>query len=153
MPRQTVVQGPAVSIDLRPGTADWDAFPRAVWLRLLGRALRANAAELRRYGEPGGHVPLREAIAQHLAVSRGVAARPEQVVIANGSQQALDLVARLRLRGGDAAVVEEPGYPDARRVLAASAARLLSVPVDDDGIDVRRLERVTGAKPAPRLDT
>jgi GntR family transcriptional regulator / MocR family aminotransferase len=140
-----------VSIDLRPGTSDWDAFPRRLWLRLLGRALRTNAAELRRYGEPGGHFPLREAIARHLAVSRGVAADAGQVVIVNGSQQALDLVARLRLRPGDTVGVEDPGYPDARRVLAGPAARLLFIPVDEEGIDVRALEMKTRAGPVPRL--
>ncbi len=140
-----------ISIDFRPGTSDWDAFPRRVWLRLLGRALRTNSAELRRYGEPGGHFPLREAIARHLAVSRGVAADAGQVVIVNGSQQALDLVSRMRLRPGDMAGVEDPGYPDARRVLAGAAAGLLTIPVDDEGIKVEALERKTRTGPGPRL--
>ena len=43
--------------DFRPGIPDWDAFPRALWLRLIGRALRKNAVELGRYGEPGGTSP------------------------------------------------------------------------------------------------
>ena len=87
--------------------------------------------------------PLREAIARHLAVSRGVVARPEQVVIVNGSQQALDLIARLCLRRGDSVALGGSRVPDARSVLSGSAARLVSVPVDDDGIDVGRLERMT----------
>jgi len=138
-------------IDFRPGIPDWDAFPRGLWLRLLGRALRTKAAELRRYGEPGGHFPLREAIARHLAVSRAVAAVPEQVVIVNGSQQALDLIARLFLRTGDTVALEDPGYPDARRVLSGPDSRQLFVPVDDDGIDVSILERMTRTRAAPRL--
>jgi GntR family transcriptional regulator/MocR family aminotransferase len=141
---------PAIRIDFRPGISDWEAFPRRLWLRLIGRALRANAAELRRYGEPGGYHPLREAIARHLAISRGVSALAGQVVICNGSQQALDLIARLCLRPGDRAALEDPGYPEARQVLGRGS-RPLFVPVDEDGMDVAALERMTHGRPAPRL--
>ena len=139
-----------VRIDFRPGISDWDAFPRRLWLRLIGRALRSNASELRRYGEPGGHLPLREAIARHLAVSRGVSAEPEQVVICNGSQQALDLIARLCLRPEDRAALEDPVYPEARQVLGAGS-RPLYVSVDEDGMDVAALERLARGRRAPRL--
>ena len=130
---------PAVAFDFRPGTPDWDAFPRALWLRLLGRALRRNAAELSRYGEPAGYFPLRRAIAQHLAISRGVNAQPEQVVIVNGSQQAINLIARGLLGSGDRVAVEDPGYPDARRNFAAVGARLVPLRVDRNGISLDRL--------------
>ena len=141
---------PAIRIDFRPGISDWEAFPRRLWLRLIGRALRANASELRRYGEPGGYYPLREAIARHLAISRGVSALAEQVVICNGSQQALDLIARLCLEPGDRAALEDPGYPEARQVLGRGS-RPLFVPVDGDGMEVAALERMTNGRPAPRL--
>jgi GntR family transcriptional regulator / MocR family aminotransferase len=142
---------PAVRIDFRPGISDWENFPRRLWLRLIGRALRANASELRRYGEPGGYFPLRQAIARHLAVSRGVSALAEQVVICNGSQQALDLIARLCLRPGDRAAFEDPGYPEARQVLGGGGSRPLFVPVDEDGMDVAELERMTRGRASPRL--
>ena len=137
--------------DFRPGIPDWDAFPRALWLRLIGRALRGNAAELGRYGEPGGYFPLREAIARHLAVSRGVVASAEQVVIVSGSQQALDLIARLCVRPSDSVALEDPGYPEAQRVLAGSASRQLFIPVDDEGIDVGALARMTRTRTPPRV--
>lgn len=137
-------------IDFRPGTPDWQAFPRALWLRLLGRALRKEASELTRYGDPAGYFPLREAIARHLALSRGVVARPEQVVIVGGSQQALDLLARLAVSPGDAVAVEEPGYPEARRVFAAAGARLVTVPVDAEGMRVEELAPLAGTQ-TPRL--
>jgi GntR family transcriptional regulator/MocR family aminotransferase len=79
-----------------------------------------------------------------------VSALAEQVVICNGSQQALDLIARLCLRPGDRAALEDPGYPEARQVLGASS-RPLFVPVDEDGMDVAALERMTHGRPAPRL--
>jgi GntR family transcriptional regulator/MocR family aminotransferase len=137
--------------DFRPGIPDWDAFPRTLWLRLMGRAMRRRAPDLSRYGGPAGHLPLRRAIARHLAVSRGVSASPQQVVIVSGSQQALDLIARLRVRPGDRVALEDPGYPEARRVLAGDTARAVPIGVDDEGIVVPALERACRRGSAPRL--
>ncbi len=137
--------------DFRPGIPDWDAFPRTLWLRLMGRAMRLRAPDLSRYGGPGGHFPLREAIARHLAVSRAVSAGAHQVVIVSGSQQALDLIARLRVRPGDCIALEDPGYPEARRVLAGATAGLVPVPVDGEGIDVPALERRCRRGTVPRV--
>ncbi|HEY3108919.1 MAG TPA: aminotransferase class I/II-fold pyridoxal phosphate-dependent enzyme, partial [Chloroflexota bacterium] len=95
--------------DFRPGTPDWEAFPRRIWWRLLGRRLRAG--ELGRYADPAGYRALRAAIAAHLAASRAVLCQPEQVAIVNGTQQAIDLLGRLLISPGDRVVVEEPGYP------------------------------------------
>ncbi len=138
-------------IDFRPGIPDWDAFPRALWHRLIGRALRANERELSRYGQPGGYPPLRRAIARHLAISRGVVADAEQVVIVSGSQQALDLIARLHVHPGESVAFEDPGYPEARQVLARQVSRPLFVPVDEEGLDVQALARRSRRGPPPRL--
>src|SRR5205823_10303836 len=96
--------------DFRPGQPDWLSFPRNLWRRLAARRWGQASAELASYGDPAGYRPLREAIATHLARSRGVRCGPEQVVVVNGSQQAADLLARVWLDPGDAAVVEDPGY-------------------------------------------
>jgi GntR family transcriptional regulator/MocR family aminotransferase len=134
----TSVDPPApIGFDFRPGTPDWDAFPRRIWWRLLGRRLRAG--ELGRYPDPAGYWALREAIARHLAASRAVICQPEQVAIVNGTQQAIDLLGRLLIAPGDRVVVEEPGYPEARRVLAAYGASLAPVPVDDRGLRAEAL--------------
>ena len=69
----------------------------------------------------------------------------------SGSQQALDLIARLCVRPGDGIALEDPGYPEAHRVLSASAGRRFYAPVDDEGIDVDSLVRMTRSLPAPRL--
>jgi GntR family transcriptional regulator/MocR family aminotransferase len=64
---------------------------------------------------------------------------PDRIVIVNGAQQALDLIARVLLDPGDGAVVEEPHYPGATIPFEALGARLLRVPVDADGLDPSRL--------------
>src|SRR5439155_23850229 len=131
--------------DFRPGTPDWDAFPRRMWGRLLARRLR-EGSELGRYGDPGGYPPLREALARHVAAARAVVCRPEQIVIVNGTQQALDLLGRLLIEPGDEVVVEDPGYVDARRAFAAYGARLLPVPVDRDGLCTSQLPDTARAR-------
>jgi GntR family transcriptional regulator/MocR family aminotransferase len=124
-----------------------DAFPRDLWGRLLTRQWRRSYAELFGYREPAGYRPLREAIAAYVGAARGVRCVPDQVLVVAGSQQALDLAARLLLDPGDAAWVEDPGYPNARGALAAAGARLVPVPVDREGLVVERgIERRADAR-------
>src|SRR4051812_41766079 len=120
----------------QPGVPALDAFPFDTWSKLLARHWRRPADNLLGYGEPQGHAPLRRAVSSYLGLSRAVRCAPEQVIIVDGAQMAFDLIARVLLDPGDAAWVEGPGYPGARGALAAAGARLVHVPVDDDGLDV-----------------
>jgi GntR family transcriptional regulator/MocR family aminotransferase len=140
----------ALGFDFRPGRPDWSAFPRGLWRRLAARRWAAASDELATYGEPAGYRPLREAIAGHLGRSRGVRCDPDQVVVVNGSQQAADLLARVWLDPGDAAAVEEPGYPEAALALRAYGVYVLPTPVDGDGLVVEALPRADQPQ-APRL--
>ena len=120
----------------RPGMPAIDAFPAEEWSRYVARRWRTGSPALLGYGDAAGYQPLRAAIATHLAVARGVRCDAGQVVIVAGSQQALDLAARVLLDPGDAVWIEDPGYPGARAALAAAGARLVPVPVDAEGLDV-----------------
>jgi GntR family transcriptional regulator/MocR family aminotransferase len=79
---------------------------------------------------------LREEIAAYLGAARAVECGWEQVIVVSGSQQALDLAARVLLDPGDAAWVEDPGYAGARGALIAAGARIVPVPVDEEGLRV-----------------
>jgi GntR family transcriptional regulator / MocR family aminotransferase len=129
----------------RPAFAD---FPHALWCRLLGR--RARRATLRDldYGPPEGREELREALAERLSRFRGIDVGAERIVIVNGSQQALDLVARVLLDPGDRVLIEEPHYLGARWVFVAAGAELVPGRVDEDGLQV---PGVRARRPAPRL--
>jgi GntR family transcriptional regulator/MocR family aminotransferase len=120
----------------RVGVPALDAFPWPLWTRLTSRRLRASAAALADYGMAAGYAPLRAAIAAHVGAARGVACSAEQVVVTNGAQQGLELAARLLLDPGDAVWMEEPGYLGARAAFASAGARLVPVPLDDEGLDV-----------------
>lgn len=121
-------------------------FPAHLWRRLGSAALGACAAGLSGYGPVGGDPRLRRAIAAHLAIHRGIAARPEQVVVTSGAQEALNLIARLILAPGDTVVVEDPGYAAAAQVFEAHGARLRPGPVDAEGLDAAALDGLS-----PRL--
>jgi GntR family transcriptional regulator/MocR family aminotransferase len=113
-----------------------DLFPTTLWAQLAGRRLRRATANLLLGCEPMGYRPLQTAVADYLVASRGVKCVPEQVAIVSGTQEALDLAARLFLNPGDRACVESPGYLGATRAFKAVGATIISVDVDDDGAAV-----------------
>ncbi|WP_158501956.1 PLP-dependent aminotransferase family protein [Vitiosangium sp. GDMCC 1.1324] len=114
------------------------AFPVSTWSRVLGRhSRRARAADLA-YSDSCGDSTLREAIAAHLAVSRGVITHADQVVITSGFHGALGLMAQALAKPGDQAWIEDPGYFRAHSALLLAGLRLAAVPVDAEGIDVAR---------------
>ena len=99
---------------IQAGLPALDEFPHALWNRLLHRTVRDLPAHAWGYAPPAGHPSLRRAISSYLGASRGVDCTPEQVVIVSGSQQGIDLTARILLDPGDRAVIEDPGYGGAR---------------------------------------
>ncbi|MEM7292333.1 MAG: PLP-dependent aminotransferase family protein [Pseudomonadota bacterium] len=114
-----------------------DAFPYAVWRRINNRLWKSmEPADWMGYGDTAGFWPLREGIAAHLHHTRGVRCTPEQVLVVNGSQQALDLVSRLLIARDDPVWFEDPGYAGAREALRYAGANLTPVPVDEQGMDV-----------------
>jgi GntR family transcriptional regulator/MocR family aminotransferase len=140
VPLTTAFDQPAI-FDFRTGIPDATLFPHARWRRLMARELRAEATSRGVYAHPAGLAALREAVARHIGLSRGVDAAPDDVVITNGTQQAVDIVARVLVRPGDCVAVEDPGYPPPRWLLQSLGSRVVGVPVDREGIVVERLPR------------
>jgi GntR family transcriptional regulator/MocR family aminotransferase len=87
-----------------------------------------------------GHPRLRAELAAMLARSRALAVSPANLMITRSIEQAIDLVARTLIAPGDAVAVEAFGYPPARSVLKMAGARLLPIPLDEQGMDVAALE-------------
>jgi GntR family transcriptional regulator / MocR family aminotransferase len=119
--------------DLRPGLPDPATFPAAQWRRQVGAAV---AAEQPWYGDPAGKIRLRRAIAAWVTRSRSVAADESTVVVTCGTQHAIDLAARVLLEPGDCVAVEDPGYVPPARLFEALGAKVVGVPVDDQGLVV-----------------
>lgn len=132
---------PEAEISLRFGSPAVEHFPIELWRRLLSRHCDNSAAILNYSADPAGYLPLRAAIADYLGRSRAVRCSAEQVIIVNGSQQALDLITRLTIDPGDWVAIEDPGYLGARQCFQAQGARLQAVRVDREGIDVEALNQ------------
>lgn len=130
---------PGRRYDFAYGRGDVADFPFARWRRLLTKHARQASARELDYGPAAGHPSLREAICTHVRRSRGVSCEPSQVIVVNGSQQAIDLVARVLVDPGDAVAIENPHYQGTRAILAASGARLCPVDVDEAGLDPSNL--------------
>jgi len=121
-----------------------DLFPSTVWGGLMARHSRGRPQAAMGYGDPMGHLPLRDAVARYLGAARGVRCSPAQVMIVSGSQQGLHIAARALLDPGERILVEEPGYPGAHAAFSSAQLEMVPVPVDDEGMAVSE-----GAERAP----
>lgn len=120
----------------RTGLPAFDAFPFDLWAKIVARQARHATGNALIYQDSAGYRPLREAIADHITVTRRVRCSADQILIVAGSQGGLDLVARLLLNPGDAVWLEDPGYPGARGAFLGVGARLAPMPVDQEGLMV-----------------
>jgi GntR family transcriptional regulator/MocR family aminotransferase len=136
----TVFETPA-RFDFRVGLGDASLFPDREWRRAVTRALRSSTTTAGVYEHPAGHRDLRAAIVRHIGISRGVHASADDIVITNGTQQALDLLARVLLAPGDAIAVEGPGYIPPKQLFKTLGIRVIGVPVDLEGLVVDALPR------------
>lgn len=114
-------------------------FPLDEWRRCTLYALRQMSQARGFYSQPEGVQPLRSAIAGHIAFARGVKCVADDVVVCNGAQQALDLIARVLIEPGCTVAMEDPGYTPARQLFAAQGAHVASVPLDSEGILVEQI--------------
>ncbi len=120
-------------IGFHPGRPEISMFPAATWSKLLAEQTRDVKREGFGYQSVGGHPKLRAAIAEYLAVSRGVKCVPEQVVAVSGTQAALDLLGRMFMDPGDSFQMEDPGYLGAYNAFINAGGRAMPLPVDDSG--------------------
>jgi GntR family transcriptional regulator/MocR family aminotransferase len=120
-------------------------FPSELWGRIAAERSRNFRSWLKTGHDGLGYRPLRDAIADYLRVSRGVRCGAEQIMIVSGAQQALDLLARLLLKQNDPVWMEDPGYFGASIAFGSVGARIIAVPVDEEGLSVS-----AGKKMCPR---
>jgi GntR family transcriptional regulator / MocR family aminotransferase len=129
------------------GRAEIDVRLVATWKHLASRALSGRSRLSWNYGDPRGEPELRRAIAEYLAVARGLRCDAEQIVLTSGTQQGLSLAIRILVNPGDTVVVKDPCYRSTVEILEAAEARIVPVAVDDDGLNIAAAPR----HPAPRL--
>jgi GntR family transcriptional regulator / MocR family aminotransferase len=118
------------------GQPPLDHFPVKIWSRLVARHSRHPEPSFLHYGSPMGLASLREAVAGYLRTARAVRCEADQILIVNGSQQAIALAAQVLLHPGSELWIEEPGYWGAQNAATLAGARLIPVPVDTEGLNV-----------------
>ena len=131
----------ADAISFAGGIPDSGLFPVDAFRRVINEVIRDEGEAVLQYYPVGGYPPLRRYIAAYL-LRFGLEARPEQILIVNGSQQGFDLIARTFIDPGDVVAIEQPTYPRAVQVFRAFGAQLLAAPWDAEGPRVDALERL-----------
>jgi GntR family transcriptional regulator / MocR family aminotransferase len=124
-----------------------DEFPIAIWERLREQALATKGAHLLRYASSRGEIELRKAIAAYLCDFRGAKCHPDQIVVVGGMQQAMLTCALALINQGEVAWIEDPGFHQARNVLAFTGAKIVPRSIDREGLVIGKCSR----KNSPRL--
>jgi len=146
-----VTAGPDI-ISFAGGLPAPELFP----LQDIGRAteevLREDGASAMQYGPTEGYLPLREWVCAHLSATVKLQASPDCVLITQGSQQGLDLVAKVLLDPGDRVLVETPSYVGALQAFGSYEAELVGIPSDENGMRTEELRRVLeSSAPKPKF--
>jgi GntR family transcriptional regulator/MocR family aminotransferase len=152
LPPMRVAPPPAVALGvarlrLDAGMPDARLFPSRVFARAFRRALERPGRGGLGNADACGHRRLREELAGMLAQTRGLAVTPDTLMITRSVEQGIDLVARCLVAPGDVVAIEAFGYPPAWRVFELAGARLVPLPLDDEGLDVDALEALVARTP------
>jgi 2-aminoadipate transaminase len=123
-----------------------EVFPTEEVKAATQRVLARHGAAALQYGATEGYRPLRELLVRHMA-RYGIEVGPDNVLVTTGAQQALDLVGKAFINPGDRVATEEPTYLGAIQAFSTYEAHYVTVPVDDDGMCVDRLEDALRAAP------
>jgi 2-aminoadipate transaminase len=123
-----------------------EVFPIKEFSEACQRVLAEKGKEALQYGATEGYGPLRELIAKNMK-RYGIVATPENVMLTSGSQQALDLIAKLLINRGDRILVEAPTYLGALQAFAVFGAEYVSVPIDHDGLRTDMLDEALRSGP------
>jgi 2-aminoadipate transaminase len=127
------------AISLSGGYPDPEYYPWELIGKLATEALAKDYPRILAYGPSNGFAELREWVAEH-SKQNGVEAKADEVVLCDGSTETMSLVARLVLQPGDAMVMEAPSYSGAVSVFLTSVAHVEQIPMDEQGIDIAKLE-------------
>lgn len=136
-------------ISLAYGSPDPDLFPMERFQVASEAVIRREGSDVLDYSERQGIGSLRDVIVSRMS-RLNVSTTPEHVLVVNGSMQGIDLLVRLLTDPGDTVIVESPTYLGALQAFQAQGLRIVGVPVDQDGMDVERVEFLL-ARYRPRL--
>lgn len=129
-----------ILVDFEYGNVDLDKFPLKQWKKCLSEAVEQDNNWLFQYSDKQGEFSLRQEIAKYLQQSRGVRAKPEQILITAGTQASIVVICQLLGLRGKRVAIEEPGYNGVRAVLEDQGCQIEPVPLEKDGLSVEHLQ-------------
>jgi len=134
-------------ISFRFGQPETEKLPLGQWRKLWSRHCRLGHHAVFNFTYDSlGYKPLREAIVRYVVRTRALQCEADQVIIVNGTLQAINLLTHILIERGDRVVIEEPSFLDVRRIFQSHGAQLLPIPVDESGIMVEKLPACSSPK-------
>ena len=133
--RHSILNDTRNPIDFWTQRTDPRSFPLRSWRRAILQSLASAGNNLTEYGDPSGYMPLRCSIADHILDSRGIRAKPEEIIIFAGAQLALNVALRVLVRGGEPIAVENPCNQGAAYLFESLGLKALPFPVNSRGVD------------------
>ncbi len=128
-------------ISFAGGLPNGTLFPMEHLRTATERVFEKGGPGIMQYSNSEGYYPLREEIAQRYRNTSNVIVNPDNILITNGSQQGLDILGKVFINEGDDIIIEEPGYLGAIQAFATYSATFNTVPVNEEGIDLEKLEQ------------
>jgi len=141
LPSLPVFPRQQIPFDFGLGVPDLSHFPWSLWRSILRSRSRLTPQSSQSYVQSSGYPPLRDAIASYVGFSRAVRCTADDVIVTNGAQQAFQLIADVLIQPGTVVAMEYPGYSMARLVFLARGAKVVDIPVDQEGLMVKCLPR------------
>ena len=138
-------------ISLAGGNPAPELFPSEALAEIAGEVLREKPVTALQYGITEGYMPLRDAVRERLKRVENIGSPDDEVIIVSGGQQAIELTTKVLVNEGDAVLVEEPSFIGATNAFRSYGAKLIGVPVEEDGIDVKALEKAAAETPNVRF--
>lgn len=123
------------------GIAAPELYPTEMFAHILNESLVVEGKGLLQHNSPQGLKSLRESLVDMMKI-RGIQVPPEDITVLNGSQQGLDIVARILLEPGDCVIIEQPCFLGAVDMFRAYGVKLIGIPTDEEGMVVERLEKI-----------
>ena len=138
-------------ISLAAGNPSPESFPVEDLARISSEIFSDSSTAALQYSVTEGYPPLREDVKARLASRFGIGRDFDMTIITSGGQQGIELLCKTMCDEGDTVIVEEPSFIGALNAFRSNGAKLVGIPMEDDGIDIGKLEDAMKNNPRAKI--
>ena len=138
-------------INFSPGFPDNDAFPVDEIQKISQEVLTSDIYTILQYAKGTTYPPLKAALKDFFNKDENIFTKDDDLMVTSGSGEGLDMASKVFLDPGDTMIVEDPTFVGALNGFISNGAKLIGVPLQDDGMDLALLEKAMQTKPTPKL--